>query len=437
MNNDNADAVSLDNTWLVEDKTEKVSLTHSWLVLATGTLAVMFLYIHATSFTSFLSVVAVDLGVDPGEVGQIFTARLFGDAVFYLCGGIVADRFGIRFVLTAGCLITAFLMACVCFLGYSLNLLLVYYFLHGIAGGIMFPCVGRICSDWFPARLHGIVSSIFLSGGVLLGYGVGTLLGAVAFDIIGNWKYAVFSLSILNIIVAIMSLTIITKPKHKFNTVEQKCSPVQINDGPVKIKSLFFKPVTIIGILILTSAAGAQMGMVTYIGTFVSEGPPLGLSRGELMGGRVAFILSLAFLAGGLASGPIYDRIFKGRSRSLFIIGLTLQGVALMFLLPFVQASMLILTLIAIVFGFGNQMVLPVTLAMANKLYPENAACTMIGLWWGAATWLVSFFVFFLGLALENTGNLIMVFVMIGLLPLSGALLVLLSWTKKFIKAEV
>lgn len=411
-------------------------LGRSWLVLIAATLAALFLYSHSTSFAPFLTVVAEDLNVDPGQAAQMFTARLWGDAFFLLFCGALADRLGLRFVLVAGSLATVLIMSGVYFFGSSLNRVLFFYFMLGLPGGMIFPCIGSLCVTWFPGRYHGLGSGIFLCAGVTAGYGLGPVLGPIALELTGHWKSAVFSLSVLNVLAAIMALIVVTKPARKFFEPDQDLAATAAG-GKVSIIKLCLKPVTIVGSLVVVCISWAYLGIANYVGTFVAEAPPIGLGRGEAMGGQMAFILSMAALAGGLLGGVIYDRLFNGRARAQFLIGILLEAALLLALLSVVRDNMFLFALVMIICGLGSQIVAPITYATASRVYPEGTASTMIGIWWGVGTWGSGLGLYLGGRSLEATGSLDTAMLQFGLAAVAGFILVLLFWNEKFLKVKV
>jgi MFS family permease len=412
------------------------SLGRSWVVLIIATLSAMFLYAHSTSFAPFLTVVADDLGVDPGRAAQIFTARLWGDAFFLLFCGVLADKFGVRFVVAVGSLVTVAILACLLFFGTSLNVVLFLYFMLGLPGGMIFPCISSLCVNWLPGRYHGLAGGIFMCLGVTAGYGLGPLLGPYALELTGHWRSAVFSLATLNILIAILALIFITKPTRVFFKPEATTSLATGEAKPSMLKLLLL-PITIVGSLAVVCSSWSYMGIANYVSTIVAEAPPIGMGRGEFMGGRMAVILSLASIVGGLLGGFIYDRIFKGRGRPQFLVGILLQTAVFLILLGAFRESLSAFAMVIIACGVGAQLFTPVTYATASKVYPEGTASTMVGLWWGIGTWGSGLGLYLCGRSLERTGNLDSSIVNLGVAALVGFLLILFFWRERFLKAKV
>ena len=83
------------------------------------------------------------------QLGTVFSAFLFGYALFQTAGGWLADRYGPRRVLTAGALWWGVFTSLTAFVspkaGSALALLIAARFLLGAGEAVMFPGFESIC----------------------------------------------------------------------------------------------------------------------------------------------------------------------------------------------------------------------------------------------------------------------------------------------------
>jgi MFS transporter, ACS family, glucarate transporter len=107
-------------------------------------------------------------GLNDVQLGNVFTAMLFGYALFQTVGGRLADRFGPRRVLAAGVIwwgvftaLTAlvppgFRAALICFVAVR--------FLLGAGEAVIYPAANQFISRWIPARERGIANGWIFAG---------------------------------------------------------------------------------------------------------------------------------------------------------------------------------------------------------------------------------------------------------------------------------
>jgi ACS family glucarate transporter-like MFS transporter len=102
------------------------------------------------------------------QLGPVFTALVAGYALFQTIGGLLADRFGPRRVLTGGVIwwgaftaLTAMVPA-----GFSGALLafIAVRFLLGAGEAVIYPAANQFVSRWIPAPERGIANGWIFAG---------------------------------------------------------------------------------------------------------------------------------------------------------------------------------------------------------------------------------------------------------------------------------
>ena len=108
------------------------------------------------------------------QLGWIFSAFLWGYALFQTPGGLLADRFGPRRVLAAGVLwwgiFTALTAAVSAKIAFALLLFAAVRFLLGAGEAIIYPASNQFVSRWIPSQERGIANGFIFSG---VGFGAG------------------------------------------------------------------------------------------------------------------------------------------------------------------------------------------------------------------------------------------------------------------------
>jgi ACS family glucarate transporter-like MFS transporter len=106
------------------------------------------------------------------QLGTVFSALLWGYALFQTLGGRLADRIGPRRVLVAGVIwwgvFTAATAAVPANIRYGLILFVVLRFLLGAGEAVVFPASNQFVAQWIPSRERGIAN-----GWIFAGVGVG------------------------------------------------------------------------------------------------------------------------------------------------------------------------------------------------------------------------------------------------------------------------
>jgi len=112
--------------------------------------------------------VAKDLGLDPGQMGEIFSAFGWAYLVMQIPGGWLLDRFGSKRVYTYSLFFWSLFTLLQGFVGwfplaYGAFTLFILRFMLGFAEAPSFPANARIVAAWFPTKERGTASAIFNS----------------------------------------------------------------------------------------------------------------------------------------------------------------------------------------------------------------------------------------------------------------------------------
>jgi len=139
------------------------------VVLATFVLSTI-LYLDRAALSVLAPAIRRDLNIGPMAMGWIFSAFVWGYALFHVPSGWLGDRIGARRVLAAIVVLWSAFTAATA-LAWNLTSLMVIRFLFGAAESGATPNVSRCFSRWIPlaerARAQGIFFAGMSAGGAL------------------------------------------------------------------------------------------------------------------------------------------------------------------------------------------------------------------------------------------------------------------------------
>ncbi len=115
-----------------------------------------------------------DLHLDNIRLGWVFSAFVWGYALFQAPGGRLADRFGPRKVLALGTVwwgvFTALTAMVPMGVSGALVMLLVVRFSLGLGEAVVFPASNRLVASWIPSQERGLANGLIFAG---VGVGAG------------------------------------------------------------------------------------------------------------------------------------------------------------------------------------------------------------------------------------------------------------------------
>jgi MFS transporter, ACS family, glucarate transporter len=159
-------------------------------------------YLDRVNISIAGSSIAAEFGLSTVQLGTVFSAFLFGYALFQTAGGWLADRYGPRRVLAAGALWWGVFTSLTAFVspraGSALLLLITARFLLGAGEAVMFPGSNQFVSRWIPSQEQGIANGIVFAG-VGVGAGVTPALIAYVMEHYG-WRWSFWTSAVLGLL---------------------------------------------------------------------------------------------------------------------------------------------------------------------------------------------------------------------------------------------
>lgn len=157
-----------------------------------------------------------DLGIDPLQMGLIFSAFGWSYVIAQVPGGWLLDRFGAPrvyfWVIVSWSVITAAHGAVVWVSGSAaVTLLFVLRFMVGLAEAPSLPANARVVASWFPARERGTASAIFNSAQYFATVVFAPLMGWIIADFGWPWGFAV--MGVIGLVFAAFWPMVVREPR--------------------------------------------------------------------------------------------------------------------------------------------------------------------------------------------------------------------------------
>jgi len=149
------------------------------------------------------SSIAKEFGLSQVQLGWVFSAFLWGYALFQTLGGWMADRLGPRRVLTAGVvwwgIFTALTAAVMPTVAGAIYIFVLVRFLLGAGEAIIFPASNQFISRWIPTEERGFANGLIFAG---VGAGAGVAPSLVTYILLHyGWRWSFWFSALLGLIV--------------------------------------------------------------------------------------------------------------------------------------------------------------------------------------------------------------------------------------------
>jgi MFS family permease len=382
------------------------------------------------SITPILPHIAQDLGVDLGVATNFMTVFLFSGNIIQLAlGGVICDRFGILKTLLIGLLCAVVPSVLMPWLGHSYTGVFYARLVQGLSPGFIFPAMGPILAIWFPLKEKGLATGL-MSAGVAMGSFLGTMGGPYVFKMVDTWQKMTAWVSIIGWIDLAFIIFLIAFPKPQ--------SPVQQTQGTVTTDRSMFKlallaPLTIVGILVTFMSNWDMHCLYSLTPTFLSADLPTGAGYGAITSGQLMInVTVVSGIFGPMILGLMVDKVFKGRTKEVFLIGFILMFIFMYTIkVPFIYENKFLLSISLMMAGFGVQFVMPAIYIFISKSYRHQIVGKMTGLWMGIGAFGGVTGLYIAGKTLSFTGTYSIAFTLMSIAALVGIVLSIIMAKQK------
>ena len=298
-------------------------------------------YIDRVNISIAAPAILLDTGWSKVELGWVFSAFLFGNALLQIPGGMLADRWSARKVLALA------------FCGFSLftfltpfgarvfALFLALRFLVGVFESMTFPAVISINSRWIPRSEFGRAHTLSVSGvnvGQVVAFPLTTWIVLTS-----GWEMVFFVNAAMGFLWAAVWYWFArdTPGEHPRISPAER-SHIEANLPPrasqrIALRAVLATPSLLAVALAYMCFAYVAWLMVFWFPTYLSEAR--GLAMGNIAMAGVA-VMSAGF-AGLVGGGALADRFLR-RGRSAQFARARLPGICILLALPFLLAVPLV-----------------------------------------------------------------------------------------------
>ncbi len=281
-----------------------------YFILSMLCLAAMIAYVHRLALSNCEQQIRTDLLMEKATLGQIMAAWQLGYALLQLPSGWLADRWGSRKSL---CL---FIVGWSTFMGLApfcrdyWSLLIVWTGM-GMAQAGVFPCATKLIGEWFESTRRATASGL-LASAMSLGIALAPLMTTQLLASGWSWQQIFWLYLVPGWFWAFAFLA--TTPSRPFFKEKRSVSgtPSSNVPSPDQMPQITWAALlTSIPLWLLCGQqffrAAAMMFFQNWFPTFLRE------TRGvDLAGsGRLAFIVGVGALLGGMSGGLVSDWILK------------------------------------------------------------------------------------------------------------------------------
>ncbi|TKI08817.1 MFS transporter [Martelella alba] len=277
--------------------------------------------------------VAADLGLNPLEMGYVFSAFGWAYTLAQLPGGWLLDRFGSKIIYGSAVIIWSiftFTQGFVHFFASAALMLFILRFMVGFSEAPVMPANSRIVSAWFPIRERGTASAIFNISQYAALVIFNPLLGWITQEI--SWEYVFIVMGIVGGILGAVWFKTMYSPldhprvsKAEVDYIRKGGGLVDMDNQPARQKShtgsqmsyvkQLFSSRMMLGIYLANYCVNA----ITW---FFLSWFPIYLVKGRgmsiLQAGFVAALPAICGCIGGILGGIFSDYLLnKGYSLSV------------------------------------------------------------------------------------------------------------------------
>lgn len=182
----------------------------SWFVVLMLFLAGVISYLDRSALSIAAPLITKELGLQPAQLGIVFSAFFVGYAAFCFVGGYASDRFGAKRVL--GGAMTLWSVFCGLTAAVSgIGSLLVVRAIFGIGEGPYAACTNKMVSGWFTPDKRTTAVGIANAGQQFGGAIAGPIVGFLALRF--GWRVSFIAIGVLGVAwVLVWAFTVKDKP---------------------------------------------------------------------------------------------------------------------------------------------------------------------------------------------------------------------------------
>ncbi|MFE5429000.1 MFS transporter [Peribacillus simplex] len=285
-----------------------------FIILLLLFLAQIVCFIDKTAMNFAIIPISKELNLTSDKAGLILSSFFLSYAIMQFVGGYLADKWGVKKVLTGA--ITIWSIATILTgMARSSSALIASRFLLGVGEGA-FPASASVAIvDNFQKQTRARAKSV-ISAGASVGFAVGSIVVTLLLTSIGwNWMFFVFG--VIGILLAVIFWFVLQSTEEKKDTQKVK------KQNKVPIKSLLKLPLIWKLMIAAFFTNIVFWGLQSWLPSYWVKVKGMDMVS---MGAYSSIPYILGFIS-FLVSGWILDKFMVGREKYMFIIGAFLSAI--------------------------------------------------------------------------------------------------------------
>ncbi len=241
--------------------------TYPWYMLVlSGLTATLAVAAPSMAMPVLFAEIAEDLRLSLVQVGAVWGIASFAGLFASLAAGTIGDRFGTKRTLAVACLLLG-LTGASRGLADGLATMTFTVFLYGLVAAAIPINLHKVCAMWFSGRRLGSAHA-FVSGGMALGFMIGSLISATALSPwLGSWRHVLFLYGGIGVLTSVPWALTRVSPRERARST-------QGSGGPSIRRTLShvvrLRDVWVLGVALLGVGGGVQ-GLLGYLPLYLRE----------------------------------------------------------------------------------------------------------------------------------------------------------------------
>jgi MFS transporter, ACS family, hexuronate transporter len=183
-----------------------------WLIAGLLFLAGLVQYLDRSALSIAAPLVSKDLGLDPAQLGIVFSSFFFGYAPFCFVGGWASDRIGPKWVLILAMVVWSVFCGLTA-AAIGIVTLLLFRVIFGMGEGPFSSTANKMVSQWFPRGQQASAVAVANAGTPLGGAIAGPVVGFIAVTF--GWRWSFIVIGAIGIIwVVLWSFLAVDRPEQ-------------------------------------------------------------------------------------------------------------------------------------------------------------------------------------------------------------------------------
>ncbi|MEA5072858.1 MAG: MFS transporter [Eubacterium aggregans] len=334
--------------------------SRKWLLLILLLAAFSVTFMTRFVWSPLNSTVSEALGLSKIASGSFMSAFFIGYVITQIPGGMLADKFGVKYVISVGVLLTGLASIGMSFMaGYAQGM--IFRIITGLGAGVVMACYSKVISENFEQKDRGIAFGILLIGPTV-GLTLANQIGAAVLTAYG-WQTAFRVVGYIAIAVAVILFIFIKNTKAE--TPGEKVTLLTGIKYVLSTRNLIF--LCLAGFLYMFLNLGVSTWANAYLGS-------IGYDTAQAAG--IMSIYSIGGILGSLLTGVIVKK--TNISVKYYLIGVYLLIAAVTLIFGF-QTQLMVLKVAGFVYGFASYLPNAHLNALTLKFAPEHLSGSVMG----------------------------------------------------------